>query len=821
MSTPIKLYPFIDSSSSSKVEREGKRAMTRQYDLRSVVPVKQHSGADHNDPLPLHRFLGADVPAGQYGKESRSDADKVIRMKWNWNETPAQPTVHPKYGVARYSFLAVLPCTVSLLRFHGLPCKENRRGRRAAVLHETPSLAMRPVFWPLVKLAQGSLVGFWFLNMNIVQAQVIQSTDEIQLSPVVISATRTSQLSDSVLPSTSLITQQMIRDSQAVDLADLLRHEAGIEILQNGGIGTQASIQMRGANSRQVLILLDGVEIDSLSTGQAPFEQIMLNQIENIEIVRGNISALYGSKAMGGVIRISTFTSQANQAIRTAVTFGPYHSRGAHINLHKKFAETSMQLKLSRQLSESFPPLNQEQFPQTNQQDHSYHNTSIASQLTQPFNRNWVGGLRFFQSEGTTQSPPPSGSPNDVSDTYSATKILSAFLEGAINPQWNMQFILAQNQDINHNHFFNSRTIQTSTSQFDTINRKLAWQNEIVLSRNACTIVTSEQKTRHAEHSDETAHDSTARNEYRATPYLGHAVGCAEASSTLLFGYEYLTQMLTTSSYTPPARTINAFFLGYQIHLDKQQLQANIRHDRYSDFGYANSFFLGYGYAFTPSLKAYLNLSNAFRAPSFNDLYFPNYSNVSLQAEHANSLEIGLQYAQAAQRVRLSVFKTRYKNLIDYQLSDPIYGYTTPFNIGQAVTQGIETTITSQLANNTEVRASTTWQISKNQIDNTALTGRAHHFANLHMIKKWQRFQLGIALQIMGQRIDRATQHPLSGYSLFDTTLSYQPDKNWTLRTKVANVFDRPYQTIYGYNTPRRGLYITLAWQPSLPEYPK
>lgn len=619
------------------------------------------------------------------------------------------------------------------------------------------------------------LIVFLFANINTVQAQESNSMDEAQLSPVVISAMRTSQLLATVLPSTSLITQQMIRESQAVDLADLLKHEAGIEILQNGGIGTQAAIQMRGANSRQVLILLDGVEIDSLSTGQAPFEQIMLNQIESIEIVRGNVSALYGSKAMGGVIRISTFTPETDNTIHTAVNFGQYHSRGTYINLHRKFAKSSIQLKLSRQLSESFPPLNPEQFPQANQKEHSYHNTSVASQLTQQFNRDWVGGLRFFQSQGTTQFSSPYSSPNDVNDTYSAIKMFSAFLDGTLNSQWKMQFSLAQNQDVNNNHFFNSQTIQTSASQFDTINRKLAWQNEIVL-----TI----------------------------------------PSSTLLFGYEYLIQRLTASAYSAPARTVDAFFLGYQTHLDKQQLQTNIRHDRYSDFGYANTYFLGYGYAVTPALKAYLNLSNAFRAPSFNDLYFPNNSNVSLQAEHANSLEMGLQYAQAAQRVRLSLFKTRYRNLIDYQISNPIYGYKTPSNIGQAVVQGIETTITSQMAGNVEVHASTTWQTSKNQIDNTALTGRAHHFANLHMIKKWQRFQLGIALQIMGPRIDTATQHQLSGYSVFDTTFNYQPDKSWSISTKVVNVFDRQYQTIYGYNTPGRGLYITLAWQPPLPNYP-
>lgn len=666
-------------------------------------------------------------------------------------------------------------------------------------------------------------IEFLFLNMNLIQAHGINANDEVVLQPVVVSATRTSQLLTTVLPATSIITQQMIRESQAIDLVDLLRQQAGVDILQNGGIGTQASIQMRGANSRQVLILLDGVEIDALSTGQAPFAQIMLDQIENIEIVRGNLSALYGSKAMGGVIRIATLTSAPQHAMSTALHFGQHHTRGGYIDLHKKLAATDIQLKLSRQLSKGFPPLNSEQFPHANQQDHSFQNTSIASQLTQRFNRNWKGSLRLFQSQGTTQFASPYGSVTDVNHTESTIQMLSTVLDGSLHPQWHMQFMLAQNKDINHNHLFSRQTIQTSSSVFDTISRKLGWQNEINLTipsfKDACATDMGRQNTLRAEHKNPTVQDGTSRSEPLAIPHFGRAGACTEVSSTLLFGYEHLLQTLTSSAYSAPARTIDAFFLGYQIHLDKQQLQANVRHDRYSDFGYANSYFLGYGYAFSPNFKAYANLSNAFRAPSFNDLYFPNYSNSALQAERANSIEFGLQYAQAMQQIRLSFFRTRYRNLIDYQASEPISSYITPFNIGQAIMQGIETSISGELVNNIEVRAATTWQTANNQIAKTALTGRAHYFANLQTIKKWHRFQLGVAIHIMDQRIDSATQRQLSAYDVFDTTLSYQPNKNWILSTKVTNVFDRQYQTIYGYNTLGRGLYMTLAWRPSLTGY--
>lgn len=607
------------------------------------------------------------------------------------------------------------------------------------------------------------------LTTNPIWAKLAKEVDELELSPVVVSATRTSQPLGTVLPSTTLITRDMIQNSQALDLPELFKRQAGIEILKNGGIGTRAAIQMRGANSGQVLILLDGVEIDALNNGQAPFEQIMLNQIESIEIVRGNVSALYGSKAMGGVIHISTSGQQRDNLVSTAVNYGHDQTRGAHIDWQYKLANTSMQVKVSRQLSDSFPPLNQQQFPQANQQNHSYQNTSVMSQLKQHFNQDWQGGVRFFQTASITQFASPYGSPQDANDSHTNIKNILFFLDGIIKPTWQTHIILAQNSDSNHSYYLNSQTAQTSVSKFDTINRKLSWQHEITLSTHATQ------------------------------------------PSTLLFGYEYLLQKLSAAPYASPARSIHAFFLGYQESWGKQQLQANLRHDHYSDFGQENSYFIGYGYHLAPTFKTYLNLSNAFRAPTFNDLYFPNFNNEALQPEYARSIELGVQYSQGMQLARLSLFRTLYKNLIDYKM---VNQYSIPFNIGKAKVEGIEATITTQLAK-LDIRASATLQNSQNQTDDTVLKGRSRHFANIEVSKKWQQFQVGAILQMNGPRIDAFTNRQLSGYSVWDMSFVYQPNKDWTLYTKLANVFNRIYQTIYGYNTPSRGFYLTLAWQPS------
>ena len=120
---------------------------------------------------------------------------------------------------------------------------------------------------------------------------------------VVVTATRSEQAITDTLASTTVLTREDIRDTQAIDLPTLLRSAAGIEVTQSGGPGTVSSVFMRGSNSNHTLILLDGMRINSATVGTTALESLTLEQIERVEIVRGNVSALYGSEAIGGVIQ--------------------------------------------------------------------------------------------------------------------------------------------------------------------------------------------------------------------------------------------------------------------------------------------------------------------------------------------------------------------------------------------------------------------------------------------------------------------------------------------------------------------------------------
>lgn len=619
-----------------------------------------------------------------------------------------------------------------------------------------------------------------FVILVFATTSVVYASDEkdiVVLPSVIVSAARMPQSLQDVLPSTSLITRAQIQNSQALDLLSLLRREAGIEVLQSGGIGTVSSLQMRGASSAQVLVLLDGVEISAVSNGSAQLAQIMASQIDRIEIVRGNVSALYGSSAVGGVIRIFTqpnnMTGGAEAApsrVRISSHYGASQTRGVQASYEGNIDQsTRFHFNIDRKLSDSFPSLNAKQAPNANQSDHGYQNTSFSGQIQHAFSSDWSGGVRLFQSEAVTHFSNKWGMPTDINYALSILRNMAAFANGQVGERWRVKLKLARSEDINDSYTATAVSLPTLSS-FETVNDKFIFENSI------------------------------------------QWLGTSSHTQTTLFGYEYLWQGLHSNSYGAPSRRVDAVFLGQQMSMDRHQIQINMRHDRYSDFGHANNYFVGYAYSLTPALKSYLNFSNAFRAPTFNDLYFPGNSNVHLQPERARSIEGGVRYNQADSTVQLALFKTVYHDLIHHVFIDPVSHSSIPFNTQRAKVEGLELALSTQRREIT-MQASVTLQNPINQSVGTILPSRARQFGHVSVDKKWGNVSIGAELQVSGARFDQAMQTWLAGYSVTNLMARYAITKEWALAAKLENTFDRDYQTVAGYNTPRRGLYLTLAWQ--------
>ncbi|MGZ9032703.1 MAG: TonB-dependent receptor plug domain-containing protein, partial [Burkholderiaceae bacterium] len=153
-------------------------------------------------------------------------------------------------------------------------------------------------------VATAALCAFAFPSFVLSNARAQSS--EARLPTAVVTPSRIAQSLDDALPSTTVITRAEIERWQLVDLAGALAREAGVQFAQSGGPGSAASLFLRGANSSQVLVLVDGVPLNAAVGGAATLGGIALDTVDRIEISRGNLSSLYGSAAIGGVVQVFT-----------------------------------------------------------------------------------------------------------------------------------------------------------------------------------------------------------------------------------------------------------------------------------------------------------------------------------------------------------------------------------------------------------------------------------------------------------------------------------------------------------------------------------
>ncbi|WP_423198241.1 MULTISPECIES: TonB-dependent receptor plug domain-containing protein [unclassified Cupriavidus] len=593
-----------------------------------------------------------------------------------------------------------------------------------------------------------------------------------ELAPVVVTASRTAQAVTDALPHTTVVTQEDIVNSQAPDLRTLLRGQAGVEFAQTGGMGTNTTLFMRGANSNQVLILIDGVRVAGVSGGTAQLANILPDQIDHIEVVRGNVSALYGSDAIGGVVQIFTKSGVGQAPAGNAqVEYGSNKTRSASVGYGGQVGATSFSLNGSIFRTDGFSAVNVDQWRRDNPRvpltrgpnpnDNPYENRSVSGQLRHKFSADWDAGVAAYYSNSqlSYDSTSTLGRSTDDLRMDSELYTLSAFVNGRLLPDWTTRVKIAQSQD---------RSEGTKNALFDSLfstrTRQVNWQNEYALT----------------------------------------------AAHKLLFGTDYLQQTLASSSYSAPSRNVFSVYGGYEGRIGRNQLQLNVRNDHYSDFGNQATFLAGYGFNVTEALKLIANVSNAFRAPTFNELYFPGFGQPNLKPERAKSAEVGVQYdTPQAGLLRVTAFETRYSDLI---VSTPVGGgLFLAQNVNRAKVQGIEASWRATLWG-TDLGAAVTFQNPVDESNDTQLLRRARRHASFDVGRNFGSWRLGGEWLVSSSRLDSGSR-TLGGYGIVNLNARYNITKQWFVAARVENLFDKDYQLAYPYNTQGRAGYITLGWR--------
>ena len=583
-----------------------------------------------------------------------------------------------------------------------------------------------------------------------------------QLPAVVITASRSEQRVQDALPATTLITAADIERVQVSDLPTLLRQVTGVEITQTGGQGKQSSAFVRGGASRHTLVLIDGVPINTLSFGSASIEHIPLANVERIEIVRGNVSALYGSAALGGVIQI--FTKEATGAPKLGVTIQT-GSRG----LRQLDASGTVKLASGTRLSATVQELHdgglnaidQAKLPGTNPDTDGYKRRAVSFGLLQDIGAATVG-LRLRDANGSTQYDSGFGPATQADE--------SRFTErGAA-----LDMVLKATQAL---------TIKAAvTSSANKLDAKVTAFPYFVNSKSQGTSIGA---------------DWQLSNAQRVT------VGLENTKQTIA----------SDTVYVKDARKQSSARLGYQVDLAQHQLQFNLRHDKYSDFGSASTYFAGYAYRISDAWRVNASASTGFNAPNFNDLYYPFGGNPLLKPERLQSREMGVQFAQAGQELRAVYFANRYTDLIGYDST------FTSVNIDKAKNNGIEVSWRGRFGN-TSVNAGLT---SQNPLDGTTgkrLLRRAKTLVNAGISQDIGAWNVGGNLRYSGAREDRFTNPAtfasgsttLPSFTVLDLNASYALNKSFKAFGRVDNLLNKSYETIYGYRQVPRGVFAGVSW---------
>lgn len=583
------------------------------------------------------------------------------------------------------------------------------------------------------------------------------AADEIRLDETVVTATRIAQPLKQTLSSTTVITQEDIKNSQVADVATILRSVAGAEISQSGGEGKSAYVYLRGNNESQVLVLLDGVRINSATSGTTSIEHLMLDQIERIEVVRGNVSSLYGSEAIGGVIQIFTKHAHGAPVFNASAGIGTHGTQRMAAGYAGSFDNTDMSLQVSRFITDGVSAINPALYPNNvNPGNNGYDNTSVSGNLRHDFNADHSLTASVFNSQGHNQYDNAYGAPTDNYSSDIQVSKLSLASDDRLNDIWQSKVQLAQGVDSSQN--FKNGLAATPGSLYKTTNQQLTWQNTLQL----------------------------------------------DAGQQLLAGVEYLGQQVSSDlhpAYLQDVRSVNSLFAGYTGNYGAHQVQTNVRQDNNSQYGTANTGLLGYGYAFNETWRATASYSSAFKAPTFNQLYYPGYGNASLKPEQSLNSEVGLHYTTNEHTVLITYFNNRTTDLI---AGSPVQ------NINEARTDGIEISYDMQLGD-TGLKATAVSQNPCDPNSGSQLPHRAKQHSSVALTQRLAALQLGAEWLYSDTRMDGT--HTLDSYNVFNLTAAYALNKQLKLSLRADNLTDQNDSNVYGYNPLGRTFFASLNYQ--------
>ncbi len=601
--------------------------------------------------------------------------------------------------------------------------------------------------------------------------------DALKLPDVLISASRQVESRTATSAANTVFTRADIDRLQPTSVTDLLSRVPGVQVAPTGGRGSLPGIFIRGTKAAQSLVLVDGVRIANATSGDSGLQFLDVDQIERVEVLRGSRSAVYGSDAIGGVIQI--FTRRSNTPglqPRLRIAAGSHQTVQRSLGLSGGNDATHFNLGASLDETAGIDSTGPS-FASDGDHD-AYRNQSFNLSLSHTFSERFEAGVNLLDSRGRSEYDNPFGGFDPVTFesfgqkpyTDFSVSSLGSYFAAQLNDAWRSRLELAhsENRDDKRDKLSAERFV------FNTYRDQLTWQNDLALG---------------------------------------------EQNTLLIGGDWYEDRVHASTDFTEDSRWNRAVFAQHRYQGEQFSTELGVRHDRNQQFGGQTTWSGSLTVPLNADNDVLLSYSEGFRAPTFNDLYYPQYSNPNLDPEHSKSYELQWR-SQLATTTRLetSLYRTDLRDAI-------VFGQDSiPRNVASARINGLEMALSQQWAS---------WhaQLGMALIDprdrdtGHTLARRARRTLSLDLDRDFGRFSAGASWQAVSSSYDdEANRNRIGGHSLLGLRGSWAASDEVKLEAKLDNVLDRRYSralysyegAYYPYREEGRTVLFSVTWTPGL-----
>ena len=605
-------------------------------------------------------------------------------------------------------------------------------------------------------------------------------TTAVNLQPLIVTSGRAVEPVQQATAATTVFTRKDIERLQVRSVAELLERVPGVSVSRTGGAGSQTGLFVRGTSTAQTLVLVDGQRIAAASSGTSSLEFLSPEQIERVEVVRGARSALYGSDAIGGGIQI--FTRQGSgDGLKPYVRLGAGSNQTFERSLGLSGGDAQTRFNLGAALDETQGiDATRDSFG-ANGDDDAYRNQSLSLNVSHRFNDDLQIGFSALDQRGQAEFEDIFSTSLPTTDFQLSS--LSSFIDANLNDAWNSRLEIGHSEDKRDTGNDQPQAGADAFYSFNTYRDSLNWVNTLALSDN---------------------------------------------QQVLLGADWYEDRLRSNTDFVEDSRWNQAAYIQHRYKAEHFSTELGLRHDKNQQFGSENTWNAALTLPFNDDNDLILSYSEGFRAPTFNDLYYPDFcfsgfcfpsANPDLKPEMSKSYE-------AQWRSRYSETGALELSLYRIDLEDAIVldQNFIPQNVQTARINGFEAALKQELFG---------WQGNlalalidpRDRDTGHTLARRAKRTLSLDLDRQFGAFAVGTSWRAVSGRYDDADNDTeLAGYGLFSLRGKWQASQEVAFDLKLNNLFDKDYAEAtystsngrFGYNSEGRTALFAVTWTPQL-----